>query len=96
MNKIIKQTTKSIIKILEDKFTDKKIPSAYNGYISSFGASLIQSGLKITVALFEDMSKEDKTKADKSMLPRFILKIIDENTSEKSLLRYIIISLESE
>ena len=96
MNKRIQEYLPKAIKILENEFTDKKIPSAYNGYISSFGASLIQSGLKITVALFEDMSKEDKTKADKSMLPKLILKLIDENTSEKSLLRYIINSQESE
>jgi len=66
------------------------IPSSYNGYISSFGASIIQSGLKPTLALFENQNNQDNTREDRSVLPILILKVLDENTEETSLLRYVI------
>jgi len=76
------------IEVLNEKSKNGKIPSAYNGYISSFGASIIQSGLKPTLALFEN--RQANTKEDKTILPKLILKILDENTTETSLLRYVI------
>ena len=42
------------MRVLKEEFSDGKIPSAYNGYISSFGASIIQSGFCATLALFEN------------------------------------------
>ena len=36
------------------------IESKYNGYISSFGASIIQAGLNSTIAFFEKASGEGK------------------------------------
>jgi CRISPR-associated protein Cmr5 len=66
------------------------IPSAYNGYISSFGASIIQSGLMPTLALFENENNQDKTKEDKSVLGKHILKILDKRHEDDSLLRYAI------
>jgi len=76
------------IKVLNSTFTDGVVPSAYNGYISSFGASVIQSGLKPTLALFENTNAS--TKEDKSYLTKIILKVLDSNTTENSLLKYIL------
>lgn len=82
------------LKVLDAEFQDGKIPSEYNGYISAFGAGIIQSGLKPTVAIYENKNAE--TKSDKDRLTRIILKIIAPDVDEKSLLRYIINSKESE
>jgi CRISPR-associated protein Cmr5 len=74
------------IEVLQAKFDDT-IPSSYNGYISSFGASVIQSGLKATVALFEN--KNASTEQDKTVLMKIILEILDE-TAQGTLLEYIL------
>ena len=63
------------IDVLNEKYPNGVISSAYNGYISSFGASIVQSGLKPTLALFENENNKDKTKQDKSELTKIILKI---------------------
>jgi len=76
------------IEVLEANFDNGIIPSSYNGYISSFGASVIQSGLKPTLALFEN--ENANTKEKKQLLPLLILEILDEDTTETSLLRYIL------
>ena len=82
------------LEVLEAEFQDKKIPSEYNGYISAFGAGLIQSGLKPTVAIYEN--EHGQSQQDKAKLPKMILKIIAPNSNENSLLRYIINSNENE
>ena len=51
--KSIEQKIPKAMNILDLTFKDV-IPSSYNGYISSFGASIIQSGLEPTLALFEN------------------------------------------
>jgi len=80
------------IKKLYPQLAQKSIPSEYNGYISAFGASIMQSGLKPTLALFEN--KNADTKKDKEYLTKIILNILDEETKESSLLRYVINSKE--
>ena len=82
------------IEVLEKKFKSKAIPKEYNGYISSFGAGIIQNGLKPTVAIYEN--KQANNKSDKDVLTEIILQIIDSNTQENSLLRYILSSKENE
>ena len=79
--------------VLEKEFETGVIPSSYNGYISSFGASIMQSGLKPTLALFENENAE--TKAKKQLLPSIILNILDKNTKETSLLKYVLNGNES-
>jgi len=74
------------MEVLKSTFENNVIPKEFNGYISSFGASIIQSELKSSIALFE--SKNHSTAQDKSCLIKIILKIID--TEEKSLLEYVI------
>ncbi len=76
------------MKVLDTTFSNGVIPSAYNGYISSFGASIMQSGLKPTLALFENQNAS--TKEDKSYLTKIILQVLDANTNENSLLRYVL------
>ena len=76
------------LSVLDSEFPTKIIPSAYNGYISSFGASVMQSGLKPTLALFENTQAQ--TKEDKSFLTKLILKILNPNAKETSLLRYVL------
>ena len=73
------------MRVLKEEFSDGKIPSSYNGYISSFGASIIQSGLLPTLALFE--KKQSGTKEDKSKLTKLILKILDDKYNN-TLLEY--------
>ena len=76
------------LKVLEQEFKNGVIPKAYNGYISSFGASIIQSGLKPTLALFEN--QQANTEYNRGVLTELILKILDKNTQETSLLKYVI------
>ena len=78
----------------KDKDGDGEIPSAYNGYISSFGASIMQSGLKPTLALFENTKAN--TKETRKPLNEIILKILDDTTDERSLLRYVLQSKKDE
>ncbi|MGB5976167.1 MAG: type III-B CRISPR module-associated protein Cmr5 [Cyclobacteriaceae bacterium] len=52
------------------KVTDGSIPSQYNGYIASFGAAVIQSGLLAALAFncnAEANSEEDRTKLMKAI-----------------------------
>ena len=97
MKKRIEEYIEKAIKLIEEDLANKKIeslPSAFNGYISSFGAGLIQSDLKIAIALFEN--KKSSKKADSTYLMNLILRIIDENPKEDMLLKYIINSGENE
>lgn len=79
-----------VLTMLTTYYPNGVIPSAYNGYISSFGASIVQSGLKPTLALFENENNQDRTKEDKSILNKHILKVLDEGHEDDSLLRYVI------
>jgi len=76
------------MEVLSNTFTDGIIPSAYNGYISSFGASVIQSGLLPTLALFENTNAS--TKENKESLTYLILQILTNRDDDISLLRYVL------
>ena len=80
------------IEVLEKTFKDGKIPSAYNGYISSFGASVIGSGLLPTLALFENTNAS--TKENKEYLSYLIVQILTDRDDDISLLKYVIDSRE--
>jgi CRISPR-associated protein Cmr5 len=66
------------------------IPSEYNGYISSFGGAVLQSGLKAAVAFNEN--KNTDAEKDKTPLMNAILDIVTQNDDQqyKSLLDYIL------
>ena len=76
------------IEVLDKAFTDGKIPSAYNGYISSFGASVLQSGLLPTLSLFE--STNSSAKENKEYLTYIIFQILTNREDDMSLLRFVL------
>ena len=92
--KTIEKYIPRAMEVLEKTFLDGTFPSSYNGYISSFGASIIQSGLKPTLALFEN--KDANTKEKKELLTTIILTILDENAKEDTLLKYVLNNNENE
>jgi len=77
-----------VMKVLIEEFPDGSIPSAYNGYISSFGASVMQSGLLPTLALFENTNA--RTKENKEYLTYLIIKVLTNNSADISLLHYVL------
>jgi CRISPR-associated protein Cmr5 len=82
------------LEVLHTHYPEGVIPSAYNGYISAFGASIVQSGLTPTLALFENNNAD--TKEDKRILSQDILRILAPEHADDSLLRYVIYSKEDE
>lgn len=52
-----------------------------------FGASIIQSGLEPTLFL---KNENASTLEKKQLLPKLILNILDENSTETSLLKYVL------
>lgn len=76
------------IEVLDKEFPQGKIPSAYNGYISSFGASVMQSGLLPTLALFENTNA--KTKESKEYLTYIMVQVLTDRDDDISLLRYVL------
>jgi CRISPR-associated protein Cmr5 len=91
--KTIEKYIPDAMRVLKEEFKDCYIPSAYNGYISSFGASIIQSGLLPTLALFE--KKDAPTKEDRSKLTKLILKILDDKYNN-TLLEYVLSANDDE
>jgi len=79
-----------VLKVLDAHYPNGVISSAYSGYIASFGASIVQSGLKPTLAFFENENNEEKTKESRVVLNRHILKVLDKSHVDDSLLRYVI------
>jgi len=82
----------SVYEIYSD-FPKDALPKEYNGYISAFGASLIQSGLKPTIAVYENQSSN--TDKIKKLLTLAILENQDYSITESfdmndSLLMYIL------
>ena len=77
-----------VLEVLDRTFTDGVVPSAYNGYISSFGASIMQSGLLPTLALFENTNAS--TKENKEYLSYLIVQVLRGDSADVSLLRYVL------
>lgn len=67
------------------------VPKQFKGYISSFGASVIQSGLMPTLAFYSDAKK---AKGDRSMLiPSLIFILFDSNRFSDDNIRNIIVGI---
>ena len=77
-----------VLKVLDRSFTNGDVPSSYNGYISSFGASIIQSGLLPTLALFENTNASSKE--NKEYLSYIIVQVLTDRDDDISLLRYVL------
>lgn len=73
-----------------------ELPKEFKGYISSFGASIIQSGLLPTVAFFEN--KDSKSEADRIKITEMIFNILDieRDYEEYKLLNYLLENKENE
>ncbi|MCT4594740.1 MAG: type III-B CRISPR module-associated protein Cmr5 [Anaeromicrobium sp.] len=56
---------------------DDKIPKEYKGYINSFGATVINSGLLATIAIYDN--KSSGSEADKSQIIRILEKILNKD-----------------
>ncbi|KEI13759.1 hypothetical protein Z959_02375 [Clostridium novyi B str. ATCC 27606] len=54
-----------------------ELPKEFKGYISSFGAGIIQSGLLPTVAFFE--KEESNSKSDRFKITEIIFKMLNKN-----------------
>jgi len=78
----------AVISVLREEFPEGVIPSAYNGYISSFGASIMQSGLLPTLALFENTNAS--TKENKEYLTYLIVRVLTNRRDDISLLSYVL------
>ena len=77
-----------VLKVLDRSFTNGDVPSSYNGYISSFGASIIQSGLLPTLALFENTNASSKE--NKEYLSYIIVQVLTDRDDDISLIRYVL------
>lgn len=89
--KSIEQYIPKVLEVLDRTFTESEaIPSAYNGYISAFGASIVQSGLLPTLALFENTTAS--TKENKEYLSYIIVQVLRGSTEDVSLLRHVLTS----
>lgn len=94
MNKRIDNYLPDAIKIISEiKIADKNglVKNEFNGYFSSFGASIIQSGLKPTLAFFSNENSD--TAKQKAKIPKAIYKLVINRNIEpeaNALLMYII------
>ncbi len=77
-----------VMKVLKEAFPEGSIPSAYNGYISSFGASVMQSGLLPTLALFENTNAS--TRENREYLSYLIIQVLTGERNDISLLEYVL------
>ena len=96
-NRKVEKYIPVVMEVLNSEFKNGEAPKEYNGYIASFGASVIQSGLKATVAHFEN--QQANTNKDRSYLVKIILDVLKRdynNIKTDSLLRYILESKTQE
>ncbi|EKN42335.1 hypothetical protein CFSAN001627_07407 [Clostridium botulinum CFSAN001627] len=81
---------------MDEQNKEIKLPKEFKGYISSFGASLIQSGLLPTVAFFED--ENANSQSDRSKIAEIIFDILNigDSYEKNKLLDYLIKNKENE
>lgn len=79
-----------VIKLIEEEFKDsnKGLPKELTGYITSFGASIIQSGLIPAIAFYEreESNGSDEISKNRKKLMRIIGKLLYENFKQDNLL----------
>lgn len=71
-----------------------EINKEYKGYIASFGASVIQSGLLAAVTFYSQNSENSQSKSDRPALMEVLFKMVksirkDEVTEKSTLLEYV-------
>jgi len=89
MNRSINKILPAALEVTKDLLANNDaISKEFNGYISSFGAAVIQSGLKPAVAFFETKGSADE---DRTLLMKAILRLITkDDKNDGKLLDYII------
>ena len=75
--KKLNRLTPLALKSAKSLVENGRIPREYNGYIASFGASIILSGLLPAVAFYENINAE--ANQDKTKMTKAILSIIKED-----------------
>lgn len=70
---------KAIDAVKNHVLNDNKVPKEFNGYISSFGASVIMSGLLPTLVFF---SQEGKARGDRGAVIEALEKILQESSPD--------------
>lgn len=74
---------------------DNKVYKEYKGYISSFGASVIQSGLIPTIAFYENENADSK--GDRNKITKAILYVITDGVNiDDKLLDYVLNTKEEQ
>jgi len=73
--------------LIIEKDGKRYIPKEFKGYISSFGASVIQSGLIPALAFF---SNDEGAKEDRSKILEVIYQILEINSTSGNLLKYAV------
>ncbi|WP_051412066.1 type III-B CRISPR module-associated protein Cmr5 [Halonatronum saccharophilum] len=93
--KRIEEYIPKAIKLIEEEKIAKegKVPKEFNGYIASFGASMIQSGLLPAIAFYED--DNSKSQKERHKLMKVILRLISEGDECSRLLEYVIDNQDS-
>jgi len=87
--RVEKMIPKAIEAVNEFLASNNEVKSEYNGYISSFGASIIQTGLKAAIAFNENTNSGSNE--DKQALMQAILKLVKSNMGDnEKLLPYVI------
>jgi hypothetical protein len=76
------------IEVLKEHFGDQPIPKVYQGYISAFGVSLIQTDLLPTLTFFG--TSTDNSDGDRGLISRMITETLEIDLGEGSLLEYAI------
>lgn len=84
-NRRIEKMIVPAMKVLAQKdteiLTNDKIPSKFNGYIASFGPSVVQAGILQTLAFYE---REDGEGKDRKKITMFIQKTLQAKYPEVS------------
>ncbi len=88
-NRRVEKYIPDALKVLEKEETFKNniIPKVFKGYISSFGASIVQSGLIPTLAFYLD--KESGAQSKRCLIPEFIYNILVEKENDSDVKDYI-------
>ena len=85
MSKKISMMIPAAVEAVKNHLLDKekgKVNDAYDGYIASFGTSILQSGLLVATAMFSDETKKDKTKGEKGRLMDAVLEVLKSTNPE--------------
>jgi len=82
---LIPKALEVVAKEFEKELQNEGIPNVYNGYIAAFGASIIQSGLRPTIAIYEN--KNASSEGERYRITKMIAQILG---LEQDLLDYVV------